>query len=132
MQPVPTEETVRMVNACDSTVFIMVETADALACVDELAAVHCCDVLLVGANDLASEIGTLGNCDHQDSIEALRKVGEAAKKHGKIFGIAGLYTRTDILDKVVNEFGARWTIGANYTGLLCGAAKANNALIRSI
>ncbi|CZT01340.1 uncharacterized protein RCO7_02035 [Rhynchosporium graminicola] len=77
------------------------------------------------------QIGTLGNWD-QDFIEALRKVGEAVKKHGKIFGIAGLYTRTDILDKVVDDFGARWIIGANGTGLLFGAAKANHALIRSI
>ncbi|PVH67656.1 2,4-dihydroxyhept-2-ene-1,7-dioic acid aldolase-like protein [Cadophora sp. DSE1049] len=129
---VPASQAVEQVNASGSTVFIMIETADALACVDELAALPGCDVLMVGSNDLAAEIGTLGDWDSEKFIEALRKVGEAAKKHGKIFGIAGLYHRNDILDRVVNEFGCRWVVGAVDASLLMKGASENATLLRSI
>jgi 2-keto-3-deoxy-L-rhamnonate aldolase RhmA len=79
-------------NSCGSTVFIMIETADALDAVEDIAALPGCDVLLVGSNDLAMEIGTLGDWDAPKFIAALQRVGEAAKKHGKLMGIAGLIT----------------------------------------
>lgn len=132
LKSVPAKQAIEEVNASGSTVFIMVETADALACVDELAALPGCDVLLVGSNDLAAEIGTLGDWDAVEFIDALRKVGEAAKKHGKIFGIAGLYHRKDILERVVNEYGARWVVGGIDIALLLKGAMENSALIRSI
>lgn len=119
-------------NAAGSTVFIMIETADALANVDEIAALPGCDVLLVGSNDLASEIGTLPDWDHPDFIAALQKVGAAATKHGKLMGIAGLYHRPDILTRVINEFGARWIVGAQDVGLLLSAGRTNSDLLRSL
>ncbi|KAG4443252.1 hypothetical protein IFR05_001295 [Cadophora sp. M221] len=128
----PAKQVIEEVNALGSTVFIMIETADALACVDELAALPGCDVLLVGSNDLAAEIGTVGDWDAVEFIDALRKVGDASKRHGKIFGIAGLYHRKDILEKVVNEFGARWVVGGIDMGLLLKGAIENSALIKSV
>ncbi|KAK6226071.1 HpcH/HpaI aldolase [Colletotrichum tabaci] len=119
-------------NAAGSTVFIMIETADALSNVDEIAALPGCDVLLVGSNDLASEIGTLPDWDHPEFIEALRKVGAAASRHGKQMGIAGLYHRPDILSKVINEFGAKWIVGAQDVGLLLAGGRANSDLLRSL
>lgn len=119
-------------NASGSTVFIMIETADALAAVDGIAALPGADVLLVGSNDLASEIGTLGDWDAPAFLEALKKVGEAARKHGKIMGIAGLYHRPDILAQVVNEFGARWVVGAQDVGLLLQGGTKNSELLRSL
>lgn len=119
-------------NAVGSTVFIMIETADALACVDDIAALPGCDVLLVGSNDLACEIGTLPDWDHPDFIQALSKVGAAAAKHGKQMGIAGLYHRPDILSRVINEFGARWIVGAQDVGLLLAGGRANSDLLRSL
>lgn len=110
----------------------MIETADALTNVDEIASLPGCDVLLVGSNDLASEIGTLPDWDHPEFINALQKVGEAAKKYGKMMGIAGLYHRPDILTKVINEFGARWIVGAQDVGLLLGGGRANSDLLRSL
>ncbi|KAL0934894.1 HpcH/HpaI aldolase [Colletotrichum truncatum] len=119
-------------NAVGSTVFIMIETADALSNVDEIAALPGCDVLLVGSNDLASEIGTSPDWDHPRFIEALRKVGAAARQHGKQMGIAGLYHRPDILSQVINEFGARWIVGAQDVGLLLAGGRANSDLLRSL
>lgn len=119
-------------NAAGSTVFIMIETADALAAVDDIAALPGCDVLLVGSNDLASEIGTLPDWDHPKFVGALAKVGAAARKHGKLMGIAGLYHRPDILAQVINEFGARWIVGAQDVGLLLGGGRANSDLLRNL
>lgn len=130
--PLPAPVIQAEMNESGSTVFIMIETADSLAVVDEIAALPGCDVLLVGSNDLASEIGTLPNWDDPRFIDALRRVGAAATKHGKQMGIAGLYHRPDILAQVINEFGARWIVGAQDVGLLLGAGRANSDLLRSL
>ncbi|KAJ9636852.1 hypothetical protein H2201_006472 [Coniosporium apollinis] len=130
--PLPISTISTEMNEFGSTVFIMIETADALKTVDEIAALPGCDVLLVGSNDLAMEIGTLGDWDAPDFIEALREVGMAAKKHGKLMGIAGLYHRPDILTKAINEFGAKWIVGAQDVGLLVQGGRANSDLLRSL
>ncbi|CAN9356932.1 unnamed protein product [Alternaria sp. RS040] len=130
--PVPTTTMTAQMNATGSTVFIMIETADALAAVDDIAALEGADVLLVGSNDLASEIGTLGDWDAPYFLAALEKVGAAARKHGKIMGIAGLYHRPDILERVINEFGAKWVVGAQDVGLLLQGGTVNSALLRSL
>lgn len=110
----------------------MIETKGALDCVDEIAAIPGVGVLLVGANDLASEIGTLGDWEHPEFIAALEKVGKAANTNNVIFGIAGLYHKPEIIDKVVNEFGARWVVGGNDVGFLMSASVANVKLLSSI
>lgn len=98
----------------------MIETADALNAVEDIAALPGCDMLLVGSNDLAMEIGTLGDWDAPDFLAALERVGAAARKHGKLMGIAGLYRRPDILKRVINEFGAKWIVGAQDVGYYRG------------
>ncbi|KAH7083935.1 2,4-dihydroxyhept-2-ene-1,7-dioic acid aldolase-like protein [Paraphoma chrysanthemicola] len=130
--PVQTAQLVEEMNASGSTVFIMIETADALENVEHIAALPGCDVLLVGSNDLAMEIGTLGDWDAPDFFAALERVGKAATQHGKLMGIAGLYHRPDILERVINEFGARWIVGAQDVGLLLQGGKANSELLRSL
>ncbi|OAL48472.1 2,4-dihydroxyhept-2-ene-1,7-dioic acid aldolase-like protein [Pyrenochaeta sp. DS3sAY3a] len=128
----PTSTIVAEMNKSGSTVFIMIETADALNAVEDIAALPGCDVLLVGSNDLAMEIGTLGDWDAPDFLAALERIGAAARKHGKLMGIAGLYHRPDILKRVINEFGARWIVGAQDVGLLLQGGKANSNLLRSL
>ncbi|VUC27319.1 unnamed protein product [Clonostachys rosea] len=119
-------------NDFGSLCFIMIETADSLAAVDDIAAIPGCDVLLVGSQDLTSEIGIFPDWDHPKFWEALLAVGNAVKKHGKYMGIAGLYHRKDILDKVINELGARWIVGAHDVGLLSSGGRANSDLLRSL
>lgn len=132
LRPLPAKDVIEQVNKTGSTVFIMIETVDALECVDSLAAEPGCDVLMVGCQDLSIAMGLLGDWDNPVFISALEKVGKAAEIHGKIFGIAGLYTRPDVLHTVVNKFGARWVVGNNDLGLLMAGATQNNALLRSI
>ena len=66
------------------------------------------------------------------STRKFEAVGRAAKKHGKLMGIAGLYHRPDILDRVINELGARWVVGAHDVGLLSSGGRTNSDLLRSL
>lgn len=50
-------------NRYGSLCFIMIETTDALDAVDDIAALPGCDVLLIGSQDLATEIGTMPDWD---------------------------------------------------------------------
>lgn len=110
----------------------MIETVDALESVDDIAALPGCDVLLVGSNDLLTELGIMGEFDNPKFVHSLEKVANAAKKHGKIFAIAGLYHRPDLMDKVVNDLGARWVVGGQDVGLLVNAMRQNCQALKAI
>lgn len=103
----------------------MIETKSALDAVEDIAAVPGVDALLVGSNDLGQELECLGQWDGELFTAALRRIGAACKKSGKVFAIAGLYHRPDFMRRVVNEFGARWVLGGLDAGLLTMAAKGN-------
>lgn len=130
--PLPISTMAPEMNKYGSTVFIMIETADALQAVEGISALPGCDVLLVGCQDLAIEIGTVGEWDSPKFLGALQRVGAAAKSNGKMMGIAGLYHRPDILQRVIQEFGARWVVGAQDVGLLLQGGRANSDLLRSL
>ncbi|RVX73704.1 hypothetical protein B0A52_02594 [Exophiala mesophila] len=130
--PLPATVTAPQLNESGSTVFLMIETVDALEAVDDIAALPGCDVLLVGSNDLATEIGITGDFDHPKFMQSLERVAEAARRHQKIFAIAGLYHRPDLMDKVVNDLGARWVVGGQDVGLLVSATRQNNQALKAI
>jgi hypothetical protein len=72
--------------------------------------------------DYTSLMDYMNQTVHKDVIfseinDALQKVQHL--RHGKSLGITGSYQRTDILDGVINEFGARWIVGAQDVSLLC-------------
>ena len=124
-RPIPADDTMRELDAAGSTVFIMIETKSALAVVDDIAALPYVDALLVGSNDLGQELGCLGEWEGEVFMGALQRVGEACKAHGKVFAMAGLYHRPDLMKRVVNEFGARWVLSGLDAGLLSAAAAEN-------
>ena len=74
----------------------------------------------------------MGEYDRPEFLNALERVGRACKEHGKIFGIAGIYNRLDLMEKIVRDFGARWILGGNDLTLLLGALQTNNAGLKSI
>ena len=72
-----------------------IETAKAIENVDAIAAVPGIDALLIGPNDLAISLGAAGDLMGPVLDQAIGKVAEAAKKHGKIFGMHGPDGLTD-------------------------------------
>jgi len=71
----------------DRWLCIQIETAEAVDCADEIAAVEGVDCLFVGPGDLACTLGVPGEPMHDRCIEALRKVSAAAQASGKSWGI---------------------------------------------
>jgi 2-keto-3-deoxy-L-rhamnonate aldolase RhmA len=68
-------------------VTVMIETLEAVASADEIAAVHGVDVVIVGNNDLSNFSGwSQTDPRYQDAVT---KVHNAALKAGKYFGTAG-------------------------------------------
>jgi len=68
---------------------VQIETREALANVDAIAATDGVDVLLVGPFDLGNNIGhpILDGTMHEDLMSAIDRIQEAAKKNGKGTGI---------------------------------------------
>jgi 4-hydroxy-2-oxoheptanedioate aldolase len=63
------------------------ETGEAIANVEAIAAVKGVDVLFVGPNDLTHNLGIRDQFDHPIFVDALHRVVAAAKKSGKAAGI---------------------------------------------
>lgn len=71
-------------NIC---VIVQVESGASVENAEKIAAIEGVDCLFVGPNDLAAELGHLGNSNHPDVQRAIRGVFECAKRHGKAAGI---------------------------------------------
>jgi len=66
---------------------VQIETADALKCVDEIAALDHVDVLFVGPADLTLALGIFGRLEHELYQNALRATARAARAAGKAAGV---------------------------------------------
>ena len=66
---------------------IQVESPEAVANANQIAAIDGVDVLFVGPTDLSHSMGLPGRFDDADFLDALRTVVAAADAHGKTAGI---------------------------------------------
>lgn len=89
---------------------IQIETINALKNIDSIASLTDVDVLFVGPSDLSLALGVFGKFDHTLFQEAIRKVAQAAKKHGKATGV---------LLQDITEYEMYYEMG--YRFLACGA-----------
>ena len=69
---------------------VMLETPQAIAQADAIAAVDGVDVLHIGTNDLLAEMGLHGQFDHPEVAGAYEQVIAACKRHGKSAGLGGV------------------------------------------
>lgn len=110
------------VNAA-TFIAVMVESAAALAHVDDIASVVGVDMLFIGANDLSADLGIAGDYEHPSMQQAMRDIFHAAARHHKYIGLGGLGSRQDLLAQYVAK-GARFvSMGADLT-LFVDAASA--------
>jgi len=66
---------------------VQIETPEAVANVDAIAAVDGVDVLFVGPSDLSQSLGILQQFDHPLYLGAIDRTAAAAARHGKRTGI---------------------------------------------
>ncbi|KIX95352.1 uncharacterized protein Z520_08869 [Fonsecaea multimorphosa CBS 102226] len=111
-------------NNVGSTVIVMIETQEALQNLDAIASVPGVDVLLVGSNDLTVELGIPAQFDSPVYKEAMEKVSQACKKHGKIMGLGGVYDNPTIQGWAVHELGVGFILGGQDSSFIAKGAKA--------
>lgn len=66
---------------------VQIETPEAVANLDAIAAVDGVDVLFIGPSDLSHSLGILGQFDHPRYRDAVDRTAEAGARHGKTTGI---------------------------------------------
>lgn len=110
----PAVKAMKLVNDV-TMVILMIESIAALDHVEEIANVAGVDMLLVGANDLANEMGCPGQLDHPTVTVSIKRVAAACKSSGIHFGVGGLGGRPDLAKEMI-ALGARYaTAGADIT-----------------
>lgn len=127
--PLPLKETMEVINESASSVVLMIESQEGVDNVDEIASLEGVDCIFVGSNDLSVELGVPGDFSSPVFGQAIDKIAAAAKKHGKIFGIAGMYNRPDLLQRYIKELGLCFVVGSQDIVLLSqGSHQASKAL----
>jgi 2-keto-3-deoxy-L-rhamnonate aldolase RhmA len=108
----------------------MIESAQGVANAEAIAAVAGIDVLMIGANDLAADMGHVGAVDHPRVLEAFATVARAARSHGKIFGVIGV--AETLLASHGLGLGAKLIVATNDINLLIDQGSATASRIRSL
>ncbi|KAF6818239.1 HpcH/HpaI aldolase [Colletotrichum musicola] len=132
LRPTPVGTIVFETNATGSSVILMIETRRSVEQVDSIAAVDGVDVLLIGSNDLTIELGEPGDFASAKYRGALEAVSAACRKHGKIFGLAGVYDSPEIQAWGFRELGARFILGQQDSGLLASGTKGCVAAVDAV
>lgn len=98
-------------------VILQIESPEALAHADEIAAVPGFDGLLFGPGDFSHRLGEAGRLDHPEVIAARRRVAAVARAHEKFAMTAGLFAA---LPEIVAEGYQLIGIGADVVFLANG------------
>ncbi|HKI99192.1 MAG TPA: aldolase/citrate lyase family protein [bacterium] len=128
-QAVPAKEATELVNNNTLLVF-MLESPQAIANADAIAAVPGVDVLLIGSNDLCMEMGIPTQFDHPKLTEAVETTIAACHKHGKHPGLGGVYD--EVIAKRFIESGMRFILASGDMPLFMNAAKARAEFLNGI
>jgi 2-keto-3-deoxy-L-rhamnonate aldolase RhmA len=80
---------------------VQIETSEAIANADAIAAVPGVDVLFIGPLDLSVSLGIMGQMQHPDFRAAVKKVMDACRAHGKSPGI--LLPTADLIPSAVAD-----------------------------
>jgi 2-keto-3-deoxy-L-rhamnonate aldolase RhmA len=126
--PMSTADAAAAVNK-EGLVVVMVESPLAVENADAMAAVKGVDVLLIGSNDLAAEMGITGQVGHAKIKDAYAKVTAACKKHGKYAGMGGVY-EPDLMKEYIG-MGAQFLLGGSDFSFLMAGAKQRASALRS-
>jgi 4-hydroxy-2-oxoheptanedioate aldolase len=124
---VPLAEATTTMNA-ETLVVVMLETPQAIANADAIAAVKGVDVLLIGTNDLAMEMGRPGEVGHAEVAGAYEQVIAACRVHGKWPGMGGVYGE-ELMAKYI-AMGMRMILCGNDLGMMMAASSQRAKFLR--
>ena len=126
----PTTEMFEALNEA-TMVIVMIESAEALAAVDEIAAVDGVDMLFIGTNDLCSSLGIPGQLDHDSIRDAYARTIEACRRYGKHLGVGGLSAHPKLAGEFV-KLGGRYVSTGTDLSFLLSAATARAKQMRDV
>lgn len=108
----------------------MIETPEAVANAEAIAATPGVDVLMLGTSDLTATMGIPGQIAHPDIRAAYRRVGAACASHGKVMGMGGVYDEAAARDYI--GLGARFILAGSDHAFLMSAAGARARFLRGL
>ena len=120
-QHVPTLAQNELLNR-ETMLIPMIETPGAVELADEFLAIDGVDGILIGSNDLCTDLGIPGKYDDPVYQDSVTKVVKAGKKAGKPVGIGGIGGRTDLLEKWF-AMGASWSLSGQDLAILHSGMK---------
>ncbi|MBX9909603.1 MAG: aldolase [Beijerinckiaceae bacterium] len=120
----PAAEMMRRIEE-ETLVVLMIESARGVANAEAIAAVPGVDVLMVGANDLAADMGHVGAVDHPEVLAAFAAIARAAHAHGKVFSVIGVAEA--LLPSHAHGLGTKLIIATNDINLLIDGGLATVA-----
>ncbi len=113
-----------------TVVSVMIETPEAVAAVDEIAAVEGIDMILIGPSDLTAEMGIHGQYENEHFHHAVESVAAACRRHGVALGVAGIKS-LDLLNRFVG-LGLRFISAGTDVGMMTEAATARARALREL
>ena len=125
----PMAEATRVLND-NALVVVMIESPEAVANADAMAAVEGIDVLLIGTNDLCAEMGIPGRFGDERVTNAYDKLISACRNNGKFAGLGGIYDE-EICGGFVRA-GCRFILAGADLGFLMAGAKARSGFLRGV
>lgn len=128
-QPVKLGEAIAELNRA-TLITVMLETPEAVAQADEIAAVEGVDVVMIGTNDLAMAMGYPQQFGHPEVVKAYETVAAACKRHGKYLGSGGVQD-PELISRYVG-IGVRFLLAGGDSTLLLGAGRQRVETLRKI
>ena len=108
----------------------MIETEEAVASAEAIAATPGVDVLMFGTSDLTATMGIAGQIGHPRVRAAYEKVGAACIRHGKVMGMGGVYDEVVARDYIA--LGARFVLGGSDHSFVMAGAAARAGFLRAL
>jgi 2-keto-3-deoxy-L-rhamnonate aldolase RhmA len=115
----------------ETLLIVMIETPQGVEQADAIAAVPGIDMLLIGSNDLCTEMGIPGDQRNPKLKSAFETVARACKAHGKVLGIGGIRNDLPLVGELV-ALGGRFIIAGADLAYLAAAAKKDVDTLRSL
>ena len=127
---IPQAEICTIINR-ETLLIAMIETPEAVENVDAIAAVDGLNAVHIGASDLSTEMGIPGQYTHERMRAAFQTVADAARRHGKAFGVGGV--RQDFaFQSWLIGIGMRYLTGGSDVGYILSAGRADVKQLREL
>lgn len=126
---IPFPEAAGILNR-ETICIVMLETEEAIANADAIAAVPGVDVLKIGGSDLTFELGIPSEYGHPRMEAAVAAVIEACRKHGKYPGLGGV-NENALVEKYVG-MGMRYMSTGTDVGYMMAGAGQRSKFFRDL